>query len=88
MDNATLMSNLTARKEEVLRVFNELESTVHKAQMAVEEQRNIIVEAQNKQRVLQGEYKVIVELMEELNDTVPTDSISNNDTIDTCEEIR
>ena len=65
------MSKLAARKDEVLKVFGELENEVNKAQATIDEQRNIIVEAQNKQRVLQGEYKVIVELMEELKANEP-----------------
>ena len=69
MDN--MMSKLAARKDEVLKVFGELENEVNKAQATIDEQRNIIVEAQNKQRVLQGEYKVIVELMEELKANEP-----------------
>lgn len=70
MDN--MMSKLAARKDEVLMAFSELENEVNKAQATIEEQRNIIVEAQNKQRVLQGEYKVIVELMEELKASEPS----------------
>ena len=70
MDN--MMSKLAARKDEVLKVFGELENEVNKAQATIDEQRNIIVEAQNKQRVLQGEYKVIVELMEELKVAEPS----------------